>query len=57
MKKPPSQTQMSDPANAGGGEPNYVDETADSPQKRQSNESDMDAPDYQASDPRYWEYR
>jgi hypothetical protein len=56
MKKPSSQTEMSDPGQVEGGEPNYVDETASSPIKGHSNVSD-DAPNYIASDPRYWEYR
>jgi len=56
MKKPPSQAEMSDPGQTQGGEPNYDDVTADSPIKGHSNVI-SDAPNYIASDPRYWEYR
>lgn len=58
MKKPPSQAEMMQPTNAQGGEPNYDDETADSPGKVfHSKEGDPDAPAYIANNPRYWEYR
>lgn len=57
MKKPPSQTQMSDPGQTQGGEPNYDDETADSVKANNGNDLISDAPNYIASNPRYWEYR
>ena len=57
MKKPPSQAEMSQPTNAQGGEPNYVDETADSPDSTYYPNRGDDAPAYKFNNPRYWEYR
>lgn len=57
MKKPPSQEEMMQPTNAQGGEPNYIDESADSVKPFHSVEDYPDAPAYIANNPRYWEYR
>ena len=58
MKKPLSKAEMRSPTNAQRGEPNYVDESADSPGiPYLTKNSDMDVPKYRASNPRYWEYR
>lgn len=58
MKEAPSQRQMTDPSNAQPGKPNYIDKTAETPGNPfNSKEGDMDAPNYVASNPRYWEHR
>ena len=58
MKGSPSQAEMSNPTNAQGGEPNYVDKKAESPGSPfHSNQGSDDAPDYITQNPRYWEYR
>lgn len=58
MKGAPSFSEMTNPSNAQGGKPNYVDKSAESPGKVfHSKESYPDAPAYIANNPRYWEYR
>lgn len=57
MKDSPSQKQMTSPADPQPGKPNYVDDSAETPQSRFYPSRGQDAPAYIASDPRYWEYR
>ena len=57
MKKPPSSAEMTNPANAQSGEPNYIDERSDSADNTFYPNRGDDAPAYVASNPRYWEYR
>jgi hypothetical protein len=57
MKDAPSQAQMTDASNAGRGEPNYVDDSVESPRNSFYPNRGDDAPAYVASNPRYWEYR
>ena len=57
MRKPPSDAEMMNPTNAQGGEPNYVDESAQSADNTFYPKRGEDAPAYVANSPRYWEYR
>lgn len=57
MKDSPSQKQMTSPADPQPGKPNYIDDSAETPQNRFYPNRGQDAPAYIASDPRYWEYR
>lgn len=57
MKKPPSQAQMMNAHDAQAGEPNYIDESADSASNTFYPKRGQDAPAYIASNPRYWEHR
>lgn len=57
MRKSPSNAQMMNPSNAQSGEPNYIDETANTAQSNFYPKRGQDAPAYIANNPRYWEYR
>ncbi len=50
-----SQEEMSQAHYAGRGKPTYINKKSEDPYH--IHESDADAPDYIASNPRYWEYR
>jgi len=54
--KSPSQKEMMQPTNAQSGEPNYIDKKAQSV-GQPAYYSDMVAPAYKTTNPRYWEYR
>lgn len=57
MKDAPSHKKMTSPADPQSGKPNYVDNSAETPDSNFYPSRGQDAPAYIANNPRHWEYR
>jgi hypothetical protein len=55
MRYAEKQMEMQNPYNAQGGQPKYIDTSAETASRPV--QSSMDVPAYEANNVRYWEYR